>query len=59
MNTISFFGFAYRVEREPRGTQRQARSSRGILPELRENPCLQVYQTRGMAGRFVAIMVKK
>ncbi len=37
MNTISFFGFAYRVEREPLGTQRQARSSERMLRELREN----------------------
>ncbi len=59
MNTISFFGFAYRVEREPQGTQRQARSSRRTLSELRENPYLQVYQTRGMAGRLVAIYGKK
>ncbi len=34
MYTISFFGFAYRVEREPQGTQRQARSSQRILREL-------------------------
>jgi len=37
MNTISFFGFAYRVEREPQGTQRQARSSQRILREIRKN----------------------
>ena len=44
MHTISFFGFAYRVKREPQGTQRQARSSQRILGKLRDN--------------FVTIMVK-
>ena len=37
MYIISFFGFAYRVEREPQGTQRQARSSQRILRELSKN----------------------
>ncbi len=46
------------MEREPQGTQRQTRSSQRILSEHRENPCLQVYQARGMAGRFVTIVVK-
>ncbi len=51
MNTISFFVFAYGVEREPQGTQRQAQSSQRILRELCENPCLP-------SGRFVTFVVK-
>ena len=59
MYTISLFGFAYQVEREPQGTQRQALSSQRILLKLRENPCLPVYQAGGMSGRFVTFEVKK
>jgi len=46
------------VEREPQGTQRQARSSQRILRELGKNTRLPVYQAGGMAGRFVTILVK-